>query len=502
MTNLTKAAEGQTSTMAEAARASEAKKAEREQKRLEREQRARAAQPQADPIEAALAMLTRTAEIVTGYGDFRLQRDAAIEREQQALVVYRDLYGKHRSRLNDTRWCATDQGRSVVTTLKALRDEVDRLSGITPMDVDYRILWAARIASFYSDYVESVLTSAQPLVSPNGNADAILVAIDDGQEEALRAQGAQNKFFFRAEGQTFYPNGYKQRPEVQRVVRELQQLWGRTTRSFQMERRRTRDLLTQHGPDRVDSAGAALDLVKLLNVAEASPYEGAVDVALYVSKFEFLAPGETEPRYYRGVVHLSVENTTDEETGGAAKLLTIHEVVGTLERTLPPAGMRWLIPLEKVGKGELGIWKGQNRIDDPQPWALLRYVQQTLFVAGKRSVTIGQAIGLDAYKGYEERRRGRKGKSGGPMTQPDGAQQAEEQLASAPSGDGNIDAEASGAEAPALESQAPAVEAPAVNLPPQRPRKPRGPRKPKSGAKAAGDNGAIGAAEPTPPASN
>jgi|GEM_PF-5637261 len=474
------------------------RKAEKERKRAEREAKERAAgavaQPRVDPLDAAKALLERTDEIAEKYGDFRLRRDAAFEREQTCLRTYRDLYGQHRSRLNDTRWCATDEGRSVVSTLKALRDEIDQLSGITPTDPDYRILWMARIASYHSDYVGCVLAAAQPIVSAHGNADAILVAIDGEQEEALRAQGAQKKFFFRAEGQTFYPNGYKARPEVQRVVRELQQLWGRTIRTFVAERARTAKLLETHAPDRVDNAGVAFDIVRLLSVVEASPYEGDVAVALYVKRFEFLAPGETEPRFYRGVVHLSVENGTDTETGGPAKLLTIHEVVGSIERTLPAAGGRWLIPLAKVGDGELGVRRGPNRLDDKQPWALLRCLQNELFMAGRRRQTVGQVFGLEAYKAYEQRRRGGRRKSAdGQAAKPESAAQAAEQPNPAPS------AEVPQSAPTEPQQDAAPVEAPepAAEIPPQKPRKPRGSQKAKPAGKkkkasAGGNNGADG----------
>lgn len=437
---LRKAAEGRDGAFAHATRTAEQRAADKAARRAERDQRraeeaaATAAQPPADPIAQARELLMRSGDIDTAYSAFHQQRDVALKREQECLRVYRELANRHRNRLNDTRWCATSEGTEVVRTLTALRDEVDRLSGIKPTDVDYQLLWMARIAVYHADYVACVLEAVQPLISAQGNAAPVLVAIDKVQEQALRDQGVREKFFFRVrtpEHQTFYPNDYT-RVEVQRVVRELQHLWSRSIESFRHERKRTRELLSTFAPDRADAAGNPLDLVRLLSIAEPSPYgDASVGVALYFGGFKFVPPGEMQPRIHRGVVHITVENGTDSETGGPAKLLMVCEAVGSLERTLPAAGVQWRIVLGKDGDGELGLRKGWNHPDDKPPLAHLRYVQQLLWLAQQRDWTLSQALGLVAYEEYEARRRpkGEGGKKQG--TAATGGEAAEAGIAAA-----------------------------------------------------------------------
>lgn len=382
-------------------------------------------EPTVDPIAQAKALLARGAEIDTAYSEFHEERDAAFERERACLRSYRELRGRHRRRLNDTRWCATPEGQQIVIALKALRVEVDRLSGITSTDVDYEVLWRAREAEHYSDFTECVLAASQPIVSAHGNAEAILVVVNDKQRTALERQGAEGKFFFRAERQTFYPNGYEHRLEVRRVVRELQQLLGRASVSARQERKQTEALLKEHAPGRNDSGGAPLDLITMLSVVEPSPYQGRVDVALYIAGFEFMSPGEMQPRSHRGVVHLGVENGTDDVTGGPAKIFTIGGVIGSLERTLPAPGVRWLIPLtemqENRGNGKLGLRVG-DRIPDSrkrrspeerQPLALLWHIQNAIWEMERYNQTIGQVFGIEAFQRYDayrqEKRRPKKG---------------------------------------------------------------------------------------------
>jgi len=378
-----------------------------------------------DPIAAAQALLARSSEIDESYSEFHEGRDAVLEREQVCLRTYRELYGRHRSRLNDTRWCATKQGAEVLGALEALRAEVDMLSEITLESPDYDLLWRARKAARQDDFVACVLAASEPIVSASGTTKPILVAVSAKGRDALKEQGVEDKFFFRADRQTFYPNGYEHRVEVRRVVRELQQLLRRAQAGFKHERKRTEALLKEFASDRVDTAGTPLDLAKLLSVAEPSPYgEVSVDVALYISKFEHVPTGETAPALHRGVVHLSVQNTTDAETGGPAKLVTIREAVGNLERTLPAAGVRWLIPLGSRGNGTLGLRVGERIPDSkkmrcPKEYehvslALLWYIQDKLWETERFKETVGQQLGLAAYQRYEawrqEKRGGKKGK--------------------------------------------------------------------------------------------
>ena len=157
-------------------------------------------------------------------------------------------------------------------------------------------------------------------------------------------------------------------------------------------------------------------------------------MALYIGGFKFVPPSEMQQRTHRGVVHLSVENTTDEQSGSPAKLITILAVIGNIERTLPAVGTRWIVELAKYGDGELGLRRGFNHTDDKPPMAHLRHAQQVLWLEQqKRGRTVSQALGLAAYQEFEawrqEKRRpgkkGGKGKSEGQQAQGTAAPAAE-----------------------------------------------------------------------------
>ncbi|MDO8622598.1 MAG: hypothetical protein Q7R80_05195 [bacterium] len=422
-----------------------------------------------DPIVAAQELLARGDEIDASFGEFRTQRDAALRREQDALQTYRKLLRHHRSRINDAKWCATSKGREVMTALTALREEIDRLNQITPGDPDYALLWRIRIAAeFQADFTTLVLAASEPIVTASGKADPILVVINREQKREMqetsegerKSDAVEEKFFFRADGKIFFPNGYERRLEVQRVVRELQQLRYRVDENYKRERSEAEALLKAHAPDRTDASGTPLDLVTLLSVDKPSPYEGRVDVALYFGGFKFVPPSEMQQRPHRGVVHLSVQNMTDSVTGKPAKLVTLHAVVGNIERTLPAVGSPpWSIELTKYGDGEMGLRKGFNHPDDKPPLAHLRHVQQILWLANERKLTVGQVLGLAEFQQYEAWRQKKYRKphrKGGGKPKP--TQQAQGAAApaaessaetTAPAGTGTPDATATGGTGPA-----------------------------------------------------
>ncbi|MDP3771059.1 MAG: hypothetical protein Q8R16_02045, partial [bacterium] len=161
----------------------------------------------------------------------------------------------------------------------------------------------------------------------------------------------------------------------------------------------------------------------------------------------------------RGVVHLSVENDVDNVTGGPAKLVTVREVVGNIERPFPAAGVRWLIVLASRGKGKLGLDVGRripdsNKLENPEdrlPFAFLWHVQNELWAMQRYGQSIGQVFGVDAHLRYEAwRQEKRHPKKGGKSRRGQRAQGAAAPAAetpaedTAPAGTGTPDATATG----------------------------------------------------------